>query len=121
VALSAGATAIEVLLATGILVALLCCLAMPVMKSCYERLHFMAPVSTVSVTLVLIAVIVQEGWGQATIKTLLILLALVFTNAVLAHATARAARVREWGHWQPAERENIPGLEQIAGGRRKSK
>ena len=119
--MSAGTTAIEVLLATGILVALLCCLAMPVMKSRYERLHFMAPVSTVSVTLVLIAVILQEGWGQATIKMVLILLALVFTNAVLAHATARAARVRDLGHWQPGEHEKIPGLEQIAGGRRKSK
>ena len=119
--MSAGTITVEVLLAIGILIALLCCLAVPVMKNRYERLHFMAPVSTVSVTLILIAVIVQEGWGQATIKMVLILLALVFTNAVLAHATARAARVRDLGHWQPAEGEKIPAPEQIADGGRRSK
>lgn len=91
------------------------------MKNRYERMHFMAPVSTVAVTAILIAIVVQEGWGQATIKMGLILLALLFTNAVLAHATARAARVRDLGHWQPAEGEKIAGLEQIGGERRKGK
>jgi monovalent cation/proton antiporter MnhG/PhaG subunit len=113
--------AVEIVLATGIVIALVCCLAVAVMKNHYERLHFMAPVSTVSVTLILIAVIVEEGWGQAAIKMVLILLALVFTNAVLAHATARAARVRDLGHWQPAEGEKIEGLEQISNRRHKGK
>ena len=110
---------IGILLAIGVLTAVVCCLGVATVKNTYDRLHFMAPVSTVSITAILIAVVVQEGWGQATIKTVLILLALAITNSVLAHATARAARVRELGHWQPAPGEKIEGLEQIAGGRHK--
>jgi monovalent cation/proton antiporter MnhG/PhaG subunit len=118
---SSASIAVEVALAVGIFTALLCCLGVAVMKNPYERMHFMAPVSTVSAAAVLIALVIQEGWGQAVIKMSLILLVLFLTNAVLAHATARAARVRELGHWQPVEGENIEGLEQIAGRRHKGK
>lgn len=111
----------DALLGIGIGIALLSCLGLAVMKNRYVRMHFMAPVSTISLTAILFAVLVQEGWGQAAIKMSLIVLALSLTNAVLAHATARAARVRELGRWQPAEGENIEGLEQVAGRRRKEK
>ena len=116
--MSVGSLAIDVLLATSVAAALLSCLGIAVMKSQYDRLHFMAPVSTICVTGVLMAVVVQDGWGQAAIKTSLILLALVLTNPVLAHATARAARVRDLGQWQPAQGEKIEGLDQIARGRK---
>jgi multisubunit Na+/H+ antiporter MnhG subunit len=54
-------------------------------------------------------VVVKEGWGQATIKTILVAMVLLLINAVLTHATARAARVRALGHWQPAPEEHIEG------------
>lgn len=111
--MSSASIAVASALAVGIFTALLCCVGIAVMKNCYERLHFMAPVSTISAAAVLIAVVIEEGWGQAAIKMSLILLVLFLTNAVLAHATARAARVRELGHWQPAEGETIEGLEQV--------
>ena len=39
--------------------------------------------------------------GQAGWKTLLICLILLAINSVVTHATARAFRSRELGHWQP--------------------
>lgn len=119
--MSAGAIAVESLLAVSAAAVWVGCLGVVAMRNQYERLHFMAPMSTVSVAAILAAVVVQEGWGQAAIKMSLILLALVFTNAVLAHATARAARVRDLGQWQPCEGEKVAGLEQISGARQKRK
>lgn len=119
--MSAASLTVDVLVWVAVAGSLICCLGIVVMKDFFERLHFMAPVSTASVTLILIAVVVQEGWGQASVKMALILLALVFTNAVLAHATARAARVRKLGQWQPADGEKIEGMDQIADGPQQSK
>jgi len=102
--------AVTVLLAVAVVVALICCLALLLMKDFYERLHYMAPVSTVATFCVLAAVTVQEGWGQATLKTIVIALVLFFMNATLAHVTARADRVHKLGHWTADPKEDIPGL-----------
>ncbi len=106
-----GTIAVEVLLAIGVISALLCCLGILIMPSVYERLHYMATVATVSAFAVLAAVVVEEGWGQATIKTILVCIVLLMINAVLTHATARAARVRDLGHWTPNPDEHIEGTE----------
>ncbi len=95
---------------TGIISALLAAIAFPLSPHLLDRLHYMAPVADVSAVLILVAVIMQEGWHQAAFKTALICVVLVIMNAVLAHATARAARVREFGHWNPQPNENIEGL-----------
>ncbi len=100
--------AVVVLLAIAVIVALICCLGLVLMKDFYERLHYMATVSTISSVFVLAAVVVQEGWGQATLKTIVIVLVLFLMNATLTHATARAARVRQLGHWTADPKENIP-------------
>jgi monovalent cation/proton antiporter MnhG/PhaG subunit len=91
------------------------------MKDFFERLHYMATVSTVATVSLLVAVVIEQGWGQAAIKMSLIVIVLFLMNAVLTHATARAARVRNLGHWQPAEGEKMEGLDQIARGRRPKK
>ena len=119
--MSAGAIAVHSLLALSAAAVWAGCLGVVAMRNEYERLHFMAPMSTVSVGAILAAVVVQEGWGQSAVNMSLILVALVFTNAVLAHATARAARVRELGQWQPAEGEKVEGMERISGARQKRK
>ncbi len=113
--MNAATIAIEVLLAVAVAIALLCCLGMLLMKDFYERLHYMASVTTVSAFCILLAVVIQEGWGQATIKTILVFLVLLIMNAVLTHATARAARVRTLGHWTPDPNEHIPGTKGIGG------
>ncbi len=107
--MTAGTIAVEVLLAVAVISAWICCLGMVIISDFYERLHYMASVSTVSMFAVLVAVVIQEGWGQATIKTILIAIVIFVMNAVLTHATARAARVRALGHWTADPKERIPG------------
>jgi monovalent cation/proton antiporter MnhG/PhaG subunit len=115
--MTAATTAVEVLVWMAVATCLICCLGIVVMKDLYERLHYMAPVSTVAAVALLAAVVIEQGWGQAAIKMSLIVVVLFLMNAVLTHATARAARVRELGHWQPAPDEKIEGLDQIGRGR----
>ena len=102
--------AITVLLAIAVTVALICTLGLVVMKDFYERLHYAASVSTISMFCVLAAVVVQEGWGQATLKTIVIALVVLFMNSTLTHVTARADRVRKLGHWTADPKEDIPGM-----------
>ncbi|HLK33538.1 MAG TPA: monovalent cation/H(+) antiporter subunit G [Terriglobales bacterium] len=116
--MSAATLAVEVLVWVAVITCLVCCLGLVVMKDFFERLHYMATVSTVATVALLAAVVIEQGWGQAAIKMSLIVIVLLVMNAVLTHATARAARVRNLGHWQPAEGEKIAGLDEIAGGRK---
>jgi monovalent cation/proton antiporter MnhG/PhaG subunit len=114
---SAADIAVAVLLAICVVSALVCCLGIIVFQDSYERLHYMATVTTISASALLAAVVVKDGWGQATIKMILNCLVLLLVNAVLTHATAKANRVRELGHWTPDPKEHIEG----AGGRRSRK
>jgi monovalent cation/proton antiporter MnhG/PhaG subunit len=109
--MTTGTTTVEVLLAICVISAWICCLGMLLLQDFYERLHYMATVSTLSMFALLAAVVVEEGWGQATIKTILIAVTVFVMNAVLTHATARAARIRELGKWTPDPKEHIPGTE----------
>jgi monovalent cation/proton antiporter MnhG/PhaG subunit len=111
--MSATSIAIEIFVWIAVAVCMLSCLGVIVMDNVYQRLHYMAPVSAVSGFALLIAVILQNGWGQATIKMGLIAIILFLMNPVLTHATARAARVRQSQDWVPAPGEQMPGLDQI--------
>jgi len=97
--MSASQVAVMVLLSICLLSTLICCLALVLVKNLYNRLHYLAPVTSLAILALLAAIVVQEGWGQAAFKTILILFVLCLVNAVLTHATARAARVRQLGHW----------------------
>jgi monovalent cation/proton antiporter MnhG/PhaG subunit len=92
-----------------VFVSFACCLALAVFSDVYVRLHYLAPVTTVAFLPLLIAVVIREGAGQATIKAILVFATLLLINAVLTHATARAARIRELGRWTADPKENIPG------------
>lgn len=116
--MSAATITVEVLVWLVVVTSLVCCLGIVLMKDLFERLHYMATVSTVATVALLVAVVIEQGWGQAAIKMSLIVIVLFLMNAVLTHATARAARVRRLGHWQPAEGEKIAGLDTLAGGHR---
>lgn len=110
--MTARQLAIAVLLWTGTVTTVLCCLGMLLMKNFFEKLHYMATVATISAFAILAAVLLQEGWGQAGIKTILVCAVLFIMNAVLTHATARAARVRQFGRWQPQPGEHIETAKQ---------
>lgn len=90
---------IDVLLGIGVVSAVLSSVALMVMKDLYERLHYLAPPATISIICFTAAVIADKHLSQAGIKALLIMLILLAMNAVLSHATARAARIRQFGRW----------------------
>ncbi len=113
--MTVGTRAVEVLLAITVISAWICCLGMVIVSDFYERLHYMASVSTVSMFALLAAVVIEDGWGQATIKTILVALVVFVMNAVLTHATARAARVRQLGHWTADPDEHVQGTEKRRG------
>ncbi len=107
--------AVNVCLAICVIMTMICCWGLLLIHDFYERLHFLSTITTVSTFALLLAIVVKEGWGQATIKGILVYLVLLLINAVLTHATARAARVREFGHWTVDPSENVEG----AGGKRR--
>jgi len=91
--------AIDVLLAIGVLCTVLSSLALLLMKDLYERLHYLSPPATVTIICFTAAVILDKHLSQAGIKAVLIMVVLLAMNAVLTHATARAARIRQFGRW----------------------
>jgi multicomponent Na+:H+ antiporter subunit G len=100
---------ISSLLGVCLFVCVICCLALTLLRNFYVRLHYLAPVTTIGFIPLLIAVVIREGAGQAAMKTILVFATLLLINAVLTHATARAARVRRLGHWTADSEEHIPG------------
>jgi multisubunit Na+/H+ antiporter MnhG subunit len=77
------------------------------MREPIQALHYLAlPVWGATIFLTA-AVFLQTGKGTAGWKTLLICLVLLAINSVVAHATARAFRVRALGHWQPRDGDPI--------------
>lgn len=111
--MSKATLAVEVLLWIAVVVAWLSCLGMLLMDDILEKLHYLAPVTTVSMFAVLVAVVVEEGAGQAAMKTVVIAVVLLLINAVVSHATARAHRVQELGDWKPLDGESFEGIEDV--------
>ena len=66
-----------------------------------QALHYMSPPAAIGAVTLVIAVALQTGASQATAKCIAIAIILVAINSVVAHATARAFRMRELGHWEP--------------------
>jgi multicomponent Na+:H+ antiporter subunit G len=91
--------AVIALLVAGVAVTLLSCLGVLVMRNAYDRLHFTAPAAAIAPLAIAAAVVLEERFSAADIKAVLVALVLVVTNPVLSHATARAARIRQFGEW----------------------
>ncbi len=102
-----------VLLAVAVLSMVLACAGVLVMRNVYERLHYLAAPGTIGVVALAGAVFAEEGLGQAGLTAALIALVILLANAILSHATARAARIRQFGGWvagaTPAERRGEDG------------
>ena len=105
--MTAGFT-IHVLLYAAVVTALLSAIGLLVMKELNDKLHYLAPPPTLSVFMIAAAVGIAEGFSQAFTKTILCAIILALTSPVLTHATARAARIRHFGHWvsQPEEQRS---------------
>ena len=100
---------VAALLVVGVGVTLASCVGVLVMRNAYDRLHYNAPATTIAPLAIAAAVVLEERLSAAGIKALLVALALLVTNPVLTHATARAARIRQFGEWTVQEGEKLEG------------
>jgi monovalent cation/proton antiporter MnhG/PhaG subunit len=89
----------------------LCCwlgvLGMWRMREPTQALHYLSLPSTVGVVALVAAVGLADGPNQAFWKTLAAACILLATNSVVTHATARAFRARDLGHWEPCDGDPI--------------
>jgi multisubunit Na+/H+ antiporter MnhG subunit len=90
----------DVLLGLAAAVVLVSSAGILVMRDAYQKLHYVAPIAVVAPVIVALAVLVQSGWTENSGETWLGLLFMLAGGPFLAHATIRAARIRETGDWR---------------------
>jgi len=96
---------IDVLVAAGVVGELLCCVGLVRMRDVFDRLHFALAATTLPPFLIAAAVIVEEDWTQPGINALVVAAVLFLLNPMIAHATARTARLRRLGQVEATEAE----------------
>ena len=101
----------DVLLAILVLTCWLGCIGMLRMPTATQALHYVSLPCSIAAPLLPVAVWCVTGWSVATLKAALIALFLLASNSAVAHATARAFRVRKLGHWQPHEEDRLEYLD----------
>jgi multicomponent Na+:H+ antiporter subunit G len=99
--------AVDVLLGTAVACELLCCLGVALMKTVYDRLHYLSAATAVGPFLILAALLVREGLSSETLDAIAAVAFLFLAGPVLVHATSRAARRMDHGSVRalPGERE----------------
>jgi multisubunit Na+/H+ antiporter MnhG subunit len=105
--MSAHQIAVDVSLALVVLSCWLGVLGMWRMPHAVQALHYLALPATVAVGALAVAVFVETGFGSTSMKMLLIAIVILAINSVVTHATARAFRARELGHWEPRNGDPI--------------
>jgi multicomponent Na+:H+ antiporter subunit G len=98
---------IVLLLIGAVGVELACSLGLLAITDSFDRLHFLGPASTIGSLLVAAAIVLEESLSSNGIKALAAAILLLLTSPILTHATARAARVRQYGHWQALPYEEV--------------
>ena len=102
---------VAILLAAGVAVELLSCIGMLAMEDVLDRLHYLAPATTVGAAFIAAAVLVQEGLTTSGLYTLMVFFVLLMAGPVLAHATGRVARSRRHeGQWTAQPDEDVEEL-----------
>ena len=84
--------AVDILLALGVVLELLCCVGVVVMRTTYDRLHYAAAGTTVPAFLILAAVLVKQHLSGGGLDAIAAVALMFLLNPVLVVATARAAR-----------------------------
>jgi multicomponent Na+:H+ antiporter subunit G len=100
-AVTARGIAVDVLLALAVVIVLASSVGLLVMRDVYQKIHYLTPAGLVAPVVVGVAVLVQAGPTLDTAETGLALLFVLISSPFLAHATIRAARIRETGDWRP--------------------
>jgi monovalent cation/proton antiporter MnhG/PhaG subunit len=101
------ALAVDVLLAAGVALELLCCVGVLVMRTTFDRLHYAAAGTTVPAFLVLAAVLVREHVSAGGIEAIVAVALLFLLNPIVVIATARAARRIDYGDISPQPEERV--------------
>jgi multisubunit Na+/H+ antiporter MnhG subunit len=105
---SARDYAVDVLVAGGVAMELICCLGLLAMRNAIDRLHYAGAAATLGPALIACAVCVREGLVSSQgLNAILIALLLASGSAAVAGATARMIRLRQRSGLEssPAERE----------------
>jgi multisubunit Na+/H+ antiporter MnhG subunit len=89
-----------VLLGLAVLVVLASALGVALNRTVAVRLHLMGPAATVAPALVLVAVLVREGFDVRGLQTVVTVAVLLCGQPILSHATLRADRIRRIGDWR---------------------
>ncbi len=100
--------AIEVLLASAVLVTLLSVLSMVRVRDPYQRLHYIAPPASLSAAFITLAIFLHRGFKPESFKALFTTFILIGMNSVVTHAAARAFRIAEVEDWHPQADEEVP-------------
>jgi monovalent cation/proton antiporter MnhG/PhaG subunit len=95
---------VDLLLGLAVLIQILCVLGVWRMPNVLDRLHFLAPATSVAPWLVAGAIWTRELLDHQGIVALLIAVLMLGWQPVLAHVTARAAMAGERDRPRPAER-----------------
>lgn len=94
---------IDALLALTVVGCWIGVLGMLRMKEPTQAMQYLALPASVGMIALTIAVFVETRFSSTAWKTLLIAAVLLAINSITTHATARAFRTRELGHWQPRD------------------
>lgn len=73
------------------------------MRTPTEALHYLALPATAGGALLVTVIFLATGNSETAWKTVLIWIVMLATNSIVAHATARAFRQRQLGHWEPRD------------------
>ena len=77
------------------------------MRDATQALHFITVPAAVGTVALTVAVFLATGYSATAWKTLLITAIMIALNSVGMHASARAFRARELGHWEPRDGEQF--------------
>ena len=104
--------ALDILLGAAVFITIICSIGVLAMRDAYQRMHYIGPVASIAAICVTVAVLLREGPNQAGIKAIFVCAILMLMNAVLSHATLRAARIRQFGRWGPPAEDRLPAEEE---------
>jgi monovalent cation/proton antiporter MnhG/PhaG subunit len=108
---NAGTWPVFVLLLIAVACTCIGAVGLVISPGALNKLHFTALAGSVAIPLECIALIVEHGASQVTVKAILLGVLSILTNAVLTHATARAVRVSTKGDWRLQADERKVGME----------
>ena len=77
------------------------------MRTPVQALHYLSLPATGGGIALVAVFFVATGNSQTSWKAVMICVILLAINSIVAHATARAFRARELGHWEPRDGESM--------------